>query len=62
MQAGAAETVITPLPGAPTLGTIQRTTGVHDELHARALVLNDGRQRIAILSLDLIGTDFVLAD
>jgi hypothetical protein len=62
MQAGAAETVITPLPGSPTLGTIQRSTGVHDDLHARALVLNDGRQRIAILSLDLIGTDFILSD
>jgi neutral ceramidase len=60
--AGAAETVITPLPGSPTLGTIQRSTGVHDDLHARALVLNDGRQRIAILSLDLIGTDFILSD
>jgi len=60
--AGAAETVITPLPGSPTLGTIQRSTGVHDDLHARALVLSDGRQRIAILSLDLIGTDFILSD
>jgi hypothetical protein len=60
--AGAAETVITPLPGSPTLGAIQRSTGVHDELHARALVLNDGCQRIAILSLDLIGTDFILSD
>ncbi len=62
MQAGSAETVITPPPGSPTLGTIQRSTAVHDELHARALVLNDGRQRIAILSLDLIGTDFILSD
>jgi hypothetical protein len=61
-SAGAAETVITPLPGSPTLGTIQRSTGVHDELLARALVLNDGRQRIAILSLDLICTDFILSD
>ena len=60
--AGAAETVITPLPGSPTLGTIQRSIGVHDELRARALVLNDGCQRIAILSADLIGTDFILSD
>lgn len=62
MQAGSAETIITPLPGAPTLGTIQRSTGIHDELHARALVLNDGQQRVAVVSLDLIGTDFALAD
>jgi hypothetical protein len=62
LLAGAAELVITPPVGAPTLGTIQRSTGVHDDLGARALVLSDGRQKIAILSLDLIGMDFVLAD
>jgi neutral ceramidase len=62
LLAGAAELVITPPLGAPTLGTIQRSTGVHDDLFARALVLNDGKQKIAILSLDLIGMDFVLAD
>ena len=62
LLAGAAELVINPPVGAPTLGTIQRSTGVHDDLYARALVLNDGRQKIAILSLDLIGMDFVLAD
>ena len=62
LKAGAAETIITPPKGAPTLGTIQRSTGVHDDLYARALVLNDGKQRIAILSLDLIGTDFELSD
>ena len=59
---GAAELVISPPVGAPTLGTIQRSTGVHDDLYARALVLNDGRQKVAILSLDLIGMDFVLSD
>src|SRR6478752_537075 len=59
---GAAEVVITPPAGAPTLGTIQRSTGVHDDLYARALVLDDGRQRVAILSLDLIGMDFAFAD
>jgi neutral ceramidase len=62
LSAGAAETVITPPIGAPTLGTIQRSTGINDELFARALVLNDGKQRVAILSLDLIGMDFVLGD
>ena len=60
--AGAAELIITPPVGAPTLGTIQRSTGVHDDLYARALVLDDSRKRVAILSLDLIGMDFVLSD
>ena len=54
--------VITPPVGAPTLGTIQRSTGVHDDLYARALVLDDGRREIAILSLDLIGMSFEFAD
>lgn len=62
MLAGAAEMVITPPAESPTLGTIQRSMGVHDDLYARALVLNDGRQEVAILSLDLIGMEFALAD
>ncbi|MGI8961431.1 MAG: hypothetical protein ACR2IV_17050 [Bryobacteraceae bacterium] len=62
MLAGMSKMVITPPIGAPTLGTIQRSVGVHDDLYARALVLDDGRQKVAILSLDLIGMDFVLAD
>jgi hypothetical protein len=60
--AGAAEIVITPPYGSPTLGAIQRSTGVHDDLYARALVLDDGEQEVAILSLDLIGMEFALAD
>ena len=59
---GAAELVITPPVGAPTLGTIKGGPGVHDDLYARVLVLNDAKKRVAILSLDLIGMDFVLAD
>jgi hypothetical protein len=35
---------------------------VHDDLYARALVLNDGRQGIAVVCLDLIGLDLTLAD
>jgi hypothetical protein len=62
LLAGAAELVINPPIGAPTLGTIQRSTGVHDDLYARVLVLNDAKKRVAILSLDLIGMDFALAD
>lgn len=61
-SAGTASSVITPPVGAPTLGTIQRSTGVHDELYAHALVLGDGSQWIALISVDLIGMDFVLSD
>ena len=61
-MAGTAEMIITPPPGTPLLGPIQRSDGVHDDLYARALVLNDHRQRIAILCLDLVGMAFALAD
>jgi hypothetical protein len=38
-MAGASETVITPPVGVPLIGCIQRSTGVHDDLLARPLVL-----------------------
>lgn len=62
LTAGAAETTITPPAGTPAIGTIQRSSGVNDDLWARALVLDDGQTRVAIVSADLIGMDFVLAD
>src|SRR4051794_12150085 len=62
LTAGVAETAITPPIGTPAIGTIQRSRGVHDDLFARALVLDDRQARVAILSLDLVGTDFALAD
>jgi len=62
LTAGAAETAITPPVGTPAIGTIQRSSGVNDDLWARALVLDDGETRVVIVSADLIGMDFVLAD
>jgi len=47
---------ITPPKGAPMggyLGHAEPAEDVHDPLFARALVLDDGRQRVAILSADL---------
>jgi hypothetical protein len=62
LAAGTAETIITPPPGIPLLGPIQRSNGVHDDLYARALVLSDHQQSIAILCVDLVGMAFALAD
>ncbi len=62
LLAGKSATIITPPVGTPTLGTIQRSTGVHDDLYARCLFLSDGQHRVAILALDLIGLPFSLAD
>ncbi len=61
IRAGVAEVDITPPvgtcmlepPGIPT-------TGVYESLFCRALVLDDGRVRVAVVTLDLLGMDDVL--
>lgn len=69
-RAGVADVLITPLaPGMQGASDLFRSkeplyldgywnprpqSGVHDDLHVKALVLDDGRTKIAILSLDLI--------
>jgi hypothetical protein len=53
-----AKVKITPPVGSPLAGYSNRTalsTGVHDELFARALVLDNGTTRAALVSCDLIG-------
>jgi len=63
LYAGVCETNITPPPGVWMCGYAFRSTGcigVHDELYARALVLNNGQKAVAILAMDLIGLDFDL--
>jgi hypothetical protein len=60
LLAGAAEAVITPPVGTPLDGYGGRAGGsfdVHDDLHARAAVLDDGATECAIVSCDLIGVD-----
>ncbi len=60
LRAGAAEVVITPPVGTLLEGYGARTEpsiGVHDDLTAQALVLDDGRTRVGLLTCDLIGVD-----
>src|SRR5262245_38324847 len=60
LKAGAAETVITPPLGIDLTGFGGRpgsATGVHSDLYARALVLESGADRLAIVSLDVLGLD-----
>src|SRR4051812_42820628 len=56
LLAGAATAVITPNLGASLCGSMQdrRAENVHDELTARALVLDNGETRVALVLLDLI--------
>src|SRR2546425_2621551 len=59
-SAGAAEVVITPPVGGELEGYGNRqggSTGVHDDLMAHALVLDDGARRAAIVTCDVIGLD-----
>lgn len=54
-RAGAAISKITPQQGVPLDGTIMQigpANGVHDELHARCLVLDDGETRLAFAVAD----------
>ena len=58
IAAGTASAKITPPVGVELTGYAGRpgpSAGVHDELYAKALVLDDGSTRVGILSLDLLG-------
>lgn len=55
-KAGVARADITPAPGVELWGYSDRSgpaTGTLDPLYARVLVLNDGRQSVAVVTLDL---------
>ena len=62
LMAGAAKRCVTPPTWVPYLtssgnGTCEPFDGVHDDLYARALVLDDGRRSIAVLAVDSVGYD-----
>ena len=57
LQAGAAASNITPWLGEPVIGGWKAAPAerIHDELHARCLVLDDGTTRLAIVVCDNLG-------
>ena len=63
-KAGAATANITPFLGGGIVGNWYTPTAtfVHDELHARCLVLDDGETRLAFLIVDNIGLERELID
>jgi len=62
LHAGAAQVVITPPNGAPMAGYYHArgAEGTLDDLHAKALVIDDGTTKVALVTLDLISTTFNL--
>ncbi len=57
LRAGAATSNITPQLGGGIVGGFAPvpSTDIHDELHARCLVLDDGRTQVALVVCDLLG-------
>src|SRR5690348_8008737 len=57
LRVGAAEVVISPPVGTPMAGyyATRLTTGVHDDLHAKAIVIASGEERVALVACDLVG-------
>jgi len=62
LRAGAAQVAITPGAGTPMAGYYHArgADGVLDDLYSKALVLDDGTNRVALVTLDLISTTFSL--
>lgn len=61
-RAGAAQAIITPPAGAPMAGYYHArgAEGTLDDLYSKALVIDDGLTKIALVTLDLISTTFAL--
>jgi hypothetical protein len=63
-RAGAATSNITPPLGSPIVGGFLPfpATHVHDELHARCLVMDDGTTKLVFVVCDLLGLDHLVSD
>lgn len=65
LSIGTAEEIITPPIGCQMAGFDARkgvAESIHDDLHARAMVLDDGVTRIALISVELLGVGKPFAD
>ncbi len=57
LQVGTGQSVITPPTGMPMAGyySTRLLQGVHDDLHAKAIVISSGAQKVALVACDLVG-------
>ncbi|MES2793386.1 MAG: neutral/alkaline non-lysosomal ceramidase N-terminal domain-containing protein [Planctomycetota bacterium] len=64
LKAGAATSNITPALGGSIVGGFKPypATHIHDELHARCLVLDNGEKRLALVVCDLLGMHRSVSD
>lgn len=66
LTAGVAKSDITPPVGTPLAGygarRAQPSTGVHDPTEARALIIDNGSEKIAFVSVDHLGFDHGMVD
>ena len=65
LKAGVGRAIITPPVGFKLAGygsRVDDSVGVHDDLYAKALALDDGNKKIIIVSCDLIGVHKELVD
>lgn len=64
LHLGVAETDITPPVGSPLAGYYDNriATGVHDPIHAKAMVLSDGTETIAMVACDVVGLPKEITD
>lgn len=64
LRAGAATSNITPSIGLPIVGGFvpYPSENIHDELHARCLVLDDGQVTLALVVCDLLGFHRAVSD
>lgn len=64
LRAGAATSNITPALGGSIVGGFKPypATQIHDELHARCLVLDNGEKRLALVVCDLLGMHRKVSD
>ena len=64
LKAGAATSNITPPIGADIVGghLPVPSTHIHDELHARCLVLDDGQTKLALVTCDVVGLHRLVCD
>lgn len=63
-KAGAATSNITPPIGQNIVGGFSPSpsTNIHDELHARCIVLDDGKTKLALVVCDLLGIHRIVSD